>query len=34
MRDAIPMHLDAMRKDGDPIPEPTTKADYVEAPAA
>ena len=34
MRDAIPMHLDAVREDGEPIPEPTTGADYVEAPAA
>jgi len=34
MRGAIEMHLKAMREDGDPIPEPTTRADYVEAPAA
>ena len=24
------LHLDAMRNDGDPIPEPTTTVDYVE----
>ena len=24
------LHLDAMRNDGDPIPEPTTIVDYVE----
>ena len=34
MRDAVEMHLEAMRADGDPIPAPTTLADYVEAPAA
>ena len=34
MRGAIQMHLEAMREDGDPIPEPTTRADYIEAPAA
>jgi len=26
MRDAIEMHLAGMREDGEPIPEPTTKA--------
>jgi predicted RNase H-like HicB family nuclease len=34
MRDAILMHLEAMRADGGQIPEPTTRADYIEAPAA
>ena len=34
MRGAIQMHLQAMREDGDPIPEPRTRADYIEAPAA
>jgi predicted RNase H-like HicB family nuclease len=34
MRGAIAMHLKAMREDGDPIPEPTTRADYMETPAA
>lgn len=34
MRGAIAMHLKAMREDGDPIPEPTTHADYMETPAA
>ena len=29
MREAIELHLDGMRKDGLPIPEPTTLADYV-----
>ena len=31
MREAIELHLDGMREDGLPIPEPTTLADYVEA---
>ena len=34
MRGAIQMHLGAMRADGDAIPEPSTRADYIEAPAA
>jgi predicted RNase H-like HicB family nuclease len=34
MRGAIQMHLEAMRSDGDPIPEPSTRAEYIEAPAA
>jgi predicted RNase H-like HicB family nuclease len=34
MRGAIEMHLKAMREDGDPIPEPTTLGDYIEASAA
>jgi predicted RNase H-like HicB family nuclease len=34
MRGAIEMHLRAMREDGDPIPEPTTRADYFEMSAA
>lgn len=31
MRDAIRMHLDGMREDGIPIPEPSTVAEYIEA---
>jgi predicted RNase H-like HicB family nuclease len=34
MRGAMRMHLDAMRRDGDVIPEPSTRADYIETPAA
>ena len=30
MQGAIKMHLAAMRRDGEPIPEPTTRADYAE----
>ncbi len=29
IRDAIDLHLQGMREDGDPIPQPTTLADYV-----
>jgi|SRR5580658_1075881 predicted RNase H-like HicB family nuclease len=29
MRGAIEMHLASMREDGDPIPAPTTLADYI-----
>ena len=32
MRGAVEMHLDAMREDGDPIPEPTTVTDYIAVP--
>lgn len=33
MRGAIEMHLEGMREDGDPIPEPTTVAEYIAIPA-
>jgi predicted RNase H-like HicB family nuclease len=29
MREAIEFHLDGMREDGEPIPAPTTIAEYV-----
>lgn len=32
MREAVEMHLSAMREDGEPIPEPTTEADYIAVP--
>ncbi len=31
MREAIELHIAGMRKDGLPIPEPTSLADYIEA---
>ena len=34
IREAIELHLEGMRADGDPIPEPTTVTTYVDAPAA
>ena len=30
LQEAIEFHLEGMREDGDPIPEPTTLSDYVE----
>ena len=30
MRDAVEMHLSAMRRDGDPIPKPTTESEYLD----
>jgi predicted RNase H-like HicB family nuclease len=29
IREAIELHLQGMREDGDPIPEPSSIADYV-----
>jgi predicted RNase H-like HicB family nuclease len=34
IREAIEFHLDGMREDGEPIPEPTTVTVSVEIPAA
>jgi predicted RNase H-like HicB family nuclease len=31
MREAIAFHLEGLREDGLPIPEPTTLCEYVEA---
>ena len=31
MREAIRMHIDGMREDGEPIPVPSCVAEYVEA---
>lgn len=31
IREANTMHIEGMREDGLPIPEPSTDADYVEA---
>jgi len=30
IREAIEFHLEGMREDGDPIPEPTTRVTYAE----
>jgi len=30
MREALAMHLEGMREDGIPLPEPTTDADWME----
>jgi predicted RNase H-like HicB family nuclease len=34
IREAIEFHLEGMREDGQPIPEPTTLCEYVETTAA
>ncbi len=31
IRQAIPLHLDGLREDGLPIPEPTSICEYLEA---
>lgn len=31
MREAIHMHIDGMREDGLPVPEPSSVAEYIEA---
>jgi predicted RNase H-like HicB family nuclease len=33
IREAIAFHIEGLREDGMPIPAPTTRAEYVEAPA-
>ncbi len=34
IRDAIALHLEGMREDGEPVPPPVTSAVLVEAPPA
>jgi predicted RNase H-like HicB family nuclease len=34
IREAIEFHLEGMREDGGPIPEPATQVTYVQVPAA
>ena len=31
IRDAVEFHLEGMRADGLPVPEPTTRCEYIEA---
>lgn len=33
IREAIALHLDGMREDGIPIPEPASRVEYLEIPA-
>jgi predicted RNase H-like HicB family nuclease len=33
LREAIELHLEGMKKDGQPIPEPSSSVDYVEVAA-
>jgi predicted RNase H-like HicB family nuclease len=34
IQEAIEMHLEGMREDGEAIPPPSTLAEYIEAPTA
>ena len=34
IREAIEFHLDGLREDGDPVPEPHSELDYVEVRSA
>jgi len=34
MQEAIELHIEGLRRDGDPVPPPTTLCEYVEAAAA
>ena len=34
IREAIELHLDALREDGEPIPPPAARVDYVDVPHA
>ena len=33
IREAIEFHLSGLREDGQPIPQPSSRVDYVEVPA-
>jgi predicted RNase H-like HicB family nuclease len=34
IREAIELHLEALRRHGDPIPAPASRVEYVEIPSA
>ena len=34
IREAIEFHLDGMREDGEPIPQPASRVEYVKVPVA
>ncbi|HEY0022167.1 MAG TPA: type II toxin-antitoxin system HicB family antitoxin [Longimicrobium sp.] len=34
IRDAIEFHLDGMREDGEPIPPPASRVEYVKVPVS
>ena len=31
IREAIPFHIEGLRMNGDPVPEPTTRVEFVDA---
>lgn len=31
MREAIPLHIESLRSHGEPVPDPNTQAEFVEA---
>jgi predicted RNase H-like HicB family nuclease len=33
IREAIEFHIAGLREDGDPVPEPSSRVDYVDVPA-
>jgi predicted RNase H-like HicB family nuclease len=33
IEEAIPFHIEGLRRNGDPVPEPTSRIEYIEAPA-
>jgi len=34
IQEAIELHIEGLRRDGDPVPPPTTLCEYIEAAAA
>jgi predicted RNase H-like HicB family nuclease len=34
IREAIEFHLHGLREDGDPVPQPETRVDYIDVPHA
>jgi predicted RNase H-like HicB family nuclease len=32
IREAIPFHVEGLLRNGDPVPEPSTRVEYVDAP--
>ncbi|MBI1370930.1 MAG: type II toxin-antitoxin system HicB family antitoxin [Planctomycetes bacterium] len=34
LREAIELHVQGLREDGQPVPEPTTQCEYIEAEVA
>jgi len=34
LKKAVAMHIDGLREDGQPVPQPSVEIDYLESPAA